>query len=96
MTHSERHKTWLRIAEGWKREREARPHGPYTANPEPPGDGWASVLDDVPAFASAGLCELWRMDWGDQIQLGCFNDLPPWLNVSGLWWRKAAQPQIPS
>jgi hypothetical protein len=91
MEHSERHKTWLRIAEKWKREREARPHGPFTSEPEPPGDwrDWDTVGDGA-AFAAAGLCELWRMDLADETRFFRFADFPPGFNFSGMWWRKAS------
>jgi hypothetical protein len=85
------HKLWLSMmAAQRKRDAERPPHGPYTANPEPPGDGddW-KVVGDGAAFAAAGLCELWRMNLGDETAFFRFRDFPPDFNFSGMWWRKA-------
>ena len=89
---SGRRKAWLLIAEKHKREAEARRHGPFTQNPEPPGDpnDWRAVVDDEQAFAAAGLCELWRMDLEDGTAFYRFIDFPPDFNFSGMWWRLAS------
>lgn len=76
----------------WKhgaRNLKAARHGPYTPNPEPPGEGWDSAETNTLGFAQAGLCELWRMDLGEETTFARFADLPPHFNTSGLWWRKA-------
>ena len=84
-----RHEAYIRMAAESKR-RSLESHGPYTQNPEPPGDGtsWNTVGDGV-AFAAAGLCELWRMDLEDRTAFFRFTDFPPGFNFSGMWWRRA-------
>lgn len=86
------HEQLKRIAAHSRKEREAAralaPEGPFTTGPEPEGDGWDSAVLEPDRFAAAGLCELWRMDFGDVVA-GRFEDFPPGFNFSGLWWRPA-------
>jgi hypothetical protein len=86
----QRHKAFIRMdARSKQRARES--HGPYTQNPEPPGNDhdWGTVGNGA-AFAAAGLCELWRMDLEDRTAFFRFTDFPPGFNFSGMWWRKAS------
>jgi hypothetical protein len=91
MTYEERRKALKRWAAAMKRESEAGPHGSYTSNPEPPGDwwDWQSVILHKEAFAAAGLCELWRMDFGDETRFFRFSDFPPGFDFACMMWRPA-------
>jgi hypothetical protein len=91
-SREEHHQMMVQWSEKMKREREARPHGPFMSEPEPPGDWreWDSVIHNDAAFAAAGLCELWRMDLADETRFFRFTDFPPGFNFSGMWWRKAS------
>ena len=90
--HSAQRKAWQLIGEKHERERKERLHGPFTQNPEPPGDptDWRAVVDDEQAFAAAGLCELWRMDLEDGTAFYRCSDFPPDFNWTGMLWRKAS------
>ena len=85
-----RHEAYVRWAE-MMRKRRAESHGPYTANPNPPGSGgWDLVhRGTMEAFAAAGLCEIWRMGMEDKTEFGCHSDFPPGFCFDGIWWRKA-------
>ena len=85
----ERARAFARMAEHTRR-RVAASRGPFTSNPEPPGDGWHSVLLHKPAFAAAGLCELWRMDLNDETRFGRFSDFPPGFDWACMMWRPAS------
>jgi hypothetical protein len=41
------------------------------------------------AFAAAGLCELWRMDFGDETRFFRFSDFPPGFDFACMMWRPA-------